>query len=969
VLEKLREELKESLNEILNAIRTQEIEENLLSREDIINKMSELEQIHTSISNLAKKLLEQERNLRKLPFTSPLNYCFDKIEKCLNEAENSYQNYSTFYGDYQKEENIVSLLTHQDVKDDFLKQLNEINNICNKISKECIEAHSCIQEESRKISKFSGRSSEELSGFIDNFGNNLLPKIVTLSTNVFKFSLQVSNSPLWHGRIENLDLLKALEFKTEIWAQDFITLITGIRNIQGELYTSEVEFEFEPSSDLEEQIQIITLDELFTRYPPFEPIHTKIKGIVGSYLWFVKGKNVQTQPLLNLQELIELDDKNETLKRVSPANLLSPKFKTPVVKMKIFVGKGKKEIPVYIKYGSKKLLSLLMEERYFSRYDHLSEQEINSIIEKLQKQYEEEVKRRKHTKKAYSVNNLGYVWYCIKGRGLSTDPYDFTCPFENDCSVAKALGDKCKYWSGSRRLFPKVYVVPERDMKLSHPQQFTGHSFIKPFFAKNTFVKETYKKAQWYMPSIIQEGQIVEVEFEHPINKNLPRTNIIGFEIPLPLVKGLIEALIDEDATQKPEIPIIQPEEKEDSPKRQITLDKVLLSKFYIYKRTKQGQDTFSFLEQKSTKIISDFKKFVNNVDKDELIDFLVNSLGHTLAHLFLIFISAELEIGQENLLYLYKQDNQRNVLIVAIAENSTWGSLDIITHAINKFQSLDNMIEKFLDTTLSFLENHEKDLENFAQAQAFKGDSKLIAIAEKIKQRYENFLKNELVFDISTFLNQLILSGEDEKIKKELEGTINDIKELHQRLLDAILVSGINTCIDGCTACVMLEKGCTTPLIQNIVLSRNLVTWFLNVIRGETQISVKGKIILPRIFSIAEKSLFAVSPYLDEDGAQLLAETAKRGVKVILLTNKQFAMKYAEILPKDKVDIYTFKKPVHYKYYIIDDKAKVITSQNLSSLGSINTFKFENLTQINIEDIKRQELREELVEPFRVTG
>ena len=968
MLEKLRKELKESLNEILNATRTPEIKEKLLSREDIINKMSELEQIHTSISNLAKKLLEQERNLRKLPFTSPLNHCFDEIERCLTEAENSYQKYSAFYREYQKEENIVNILTNQKVKDDLLSRLNEISDICDENLLECKKAHSCIRKEGRKISLFSGRSGEELLRFIKNLGD-LSQQFSTLLNNIDEFSYQVSSSPLWLGRIENLDLLKALEFKTEIWAQDFITLITGIRNIQGEPYTSEVEFEFEPSSELEEQKQNITLDELFTRHPPFEPIHTKIKGIVGSYLWFVEGKNVIMQPSLNLQEMVELDDKNETLKRVTPANLLSPQLKTPEVRMTIFVGKGGKTIPVYLKYGSRTLFSNLTKAGYFARYDHLSEQEINSLIEKLQKQYEEDVKRKKHTKKAYSVNNLGYVWYCIKGRGLSTDPYDFICPFRNVCSVAKAQGDKCNNWSGSRRLFPKVYVVPERDMKLSHPQQFTGRSFIKPFFARNTFVKETYKKAQWYMPSTIQEGQIVEVEFKHIINKNLPRTNIIGFEIPLPLVKGLIEALIDEDATQKPEIPVIQTEEKESSPKRQITLDKVLFSKFYIYKRTKQGKDTFSFLEQKSTKIISDFRKFVKNIDKDELIDFLVNSLGHTLAHLFLIFISAELEIGQENLLYLYKQDKQKNVLIVAIAENSSWGSLDIITHVINKFQSLDNMIEKFLDTTLIFLEKHEEDLENFAQAQAFKGDSRLIAIAEKIKQRYENFLENELVFDISTFLNQLILSGEDEKITKELEGTINDIRELHQRLLDAILVSGINTCIDGCTACVMLEKGCTTPLIQNIVLSKNLVTWFLNVIRREKPISVKGKKFLPQIFSIAEKSLFAVSPYLDGDGAQLLAETAKRGVKVILLTNKQFAMKYAEILPKDKVDIYTFKKPVHYKYYIIDDKAKVITSQNLSSLGSINTFKFENLTQRNIEDIKRQELREELVEPFRVAS
>jgi hypothetical protein len=114
------------------------------------------------------------------------------------------------------------------------------------------------------------------------------------------------------------------------------------------------------------------------------------------------------------------------------------------------------------------------------------------------------------------------------------------------------------------------------------------------------------------MPSVISEGPIVEVEFEEPIRKNLPRTNVIGFELPLSIVRAIITSLLDNTIPDKPEVTIIHPDKK-------ITLDELLISKFYIYKETKEGLDSFGFLQQSSEEILQKFKKFTEKLNRDEL--------------------------------------------------------------------------------------------------------------------------------------------------------------------------------------------------------------------------------------------------------------------------------------------------------------------------------------------------------------
>jgi hypothetical protein len=223
--------------------------------------------------------------------------------------------------------------------------------------------------------------------------------------------------------------------------------------------------------------------------------------------------------------------------------------------------------------------------------------------------------------------------------------------------------------------------------------------------------------------------------------------------------------------------------------------------------------------------------------------------------------------------------------------------------------------------------------------------------MVDKIREKYENFVNQGLVMDITTFVNHLVLSGEDKKIAKEL-----DIEDVRDVLLDAITSSGINTCLDGCTACIMLERRCEKPLIQNLNLSLNLLLHFLKILLGE-EIKGRGDRLGLAILNQAKERLFAFSPYIDDDGAKFLAELARKGVKIVLMTYEKFASKYKNILNYPNIDIYTLKNPKHYKFYIIDRRVLVKTSQNLSNLSSINDFEIRNIRPEDADKLERKEL------------
>jgi hypothetical protein len=698
------------------------------------------------------------------------------------------------------------------------------------------------------------------------------------------------------------------------------------------------------------------VDQLLARYPPFEPIQIESDGIIGRFIWFLESTNMVFIPPKNIQskvnEYVKIDETSGKLISVKPLDVLKDVQGGEIL---IILRAGSRK--VFIKYGSRDLYNYVQKYGASMKYS----------IENIQNKYEIRVQKEKRTEKAYSVSNLGYTWYCILGLGMSTDPFDFDCPFVGMCPVGRKSQDKCNKWSWSRRLFPKVYVVPERELALASAADLKYGQpllFITPFAVSGVRMHELYRRAQWYMPSVAPEGPVVEIHFKKSLKKDLPKTNAIGFEIPLSLVKGIIESLLDEKIRDKQSVIVMHNNYKSSY----VGLDKLLLSKFFVYKMTKEGHDTFYFLQMKDDKIMENFEIFKEKLQKgynrDEIVNFAIEIFGHTISHLFHSFISNSLEIEPENLLYVYSIDKKRDALLVSVAENSAWGSLDIAKHAQMKFGSIDRMLGEFVNSITISLEKHEKDIQSYmVKMNNIVTDPTVTKIANELKDRYMSLVSKGLILDTATFLNHIVISGQDIDIAKKLQ--FDNEREVRERLTDAILASGISTCVDGCSACVMLDHGCTAPLLQNILLSRNLAVWILKVLTGKVSIKGRGNVLGSAIFYQAKESFFAFSPYLDEEGVKVLTDLAQKDVKIILVTHKKFAEEFGEQLKKQGIEVYFTKAPRHDKFYVIDGRVRVGTTQNLSKLSSINEFSLKQLSPFEAESSIRQELEGGAVERY----
>ena len=877
-----------------------------------------LEMLRSSLEKIVEEIEQVKRSGIVIVGKEEIEYKLDRMKSSLNQAKKLIYE----LGDTELEEAYRKIEEKTKGVDDrsLVENISEIKALLWSFD-------GLITTKGKEIGKrsgiFRGREENHIARISQKFWS--LKRIISEMgeecsrlENFLPYSIESS---------EIIDLLRSLELGGEIWTSDLIARISGLRNVAGELYTEEVKLRGEAFQLLDEESKPLEL--LLLHYPPFEPIHRNVGGIIGRYIWLLELKNGEIKPQEVANETAKLDENNR-LTLVEPKDLRDLKE----VIMKIEFKKKEFRSFVFVKYGSKKL------------FDELK----GRTIEEVQKRYDEYVRRKRGRMdvSTYSATNLSYVWFCLLGRGMSTDPYDLDCPFIENCTIGKSRG-RCDKWSWRRRLFPKVYVSSEIKISpssMKNLEEDLNFLFIKPVAARGVQIWKQYKSAQWYMPTVISEGPVVKAEFSRPIVENLKRTNFVGFKIPLSIVESIVDTILEEDNSHKPEITVLYPD-------RKVTLDKVLISKFYIYSRTRGGFDTFSFLSKASRQISKDFENFKKNLSNKELKDYLIKRIGHTLAHLFLIFISNSLEIEMDDLIYVFSESEDE--LLVAVAENSMLGSIDIFGHLKHKFGSLNNMIYEFLTKTVKLLDEHVQELRNFSKNQVLQGRSELNLVAEKVKMRYEDFVAKGLIMDATNFINHLVLSEEDKKIAEELKIDIGKVRDL---LLDAINVSGINTCLDGCVACIMLDRRCTEPLLQNLNLSLNLSLYFLRILLGE-EIKGRGNKIGIAILNQAKESLFAFSPYIDDEGANFLSELAQRGVKITLVTYDKFASKYKNILNNPNVSICALKKPKHYKFYIIDRRILVNTSQNLSNLSSINNFRIQCIKPEDAESYERAEIED----------
>jgi len=924
-LKNLKEELKNRLNEILKVSYKRE---ETIHVEDIRYTLYEIENLVNKILSIIDELKRFPENVQQLVGPKFI----DEISKTCEEIDIAIKDYINKVDD---------IFESEKVRREFIKYLEKIRKFSEDKEQECCNLRKLLRE---KTKIFAGRKGENLRK-LEKRVKDLRMNFEELEEKSYNLIIDLERKKVLMVSPEILDLVRSSELGGEVWAHEIVEKVSGLRSVAGEPYTEEVSIAT-PYLHEEEPTRL-TIDQLLARYPPFEPIQIEADGIIGRFIWFLESTNIVFIHPKDIQrrvnESVKIDEYSGKLISIKPLDVLKDVQNGEII-IRIQAGSRK----VFIKHGSREL------SNYVQKYGA----SIRQLIENIQDRYKRLVQKVKGTERAYSVSNLGYSWYCILGLSMSTDPYDLDCPFMSECPVGRKSQDRCNKWSWSRRLFPKVYVVPERELALTSADLKYGRPllFITPFAVSGVRMHELYRRAQWYMPSVTPEGPVVEVHFKKNLKKDLPKTNAICFEIPLSLIKAIIESILDEKIPGKPEVTVMC--------NNNVSLDKLLLSKFFVYIMTRKGLDTFSFFQMKDDKIIKNFEqKLQKSYNQDEVVNFAIEIFGHTLAHLFHSFISNSLEIEPENLLYVYNIDKKRNALLVSVAENSAWGSLNIAKHAEMKFGSIDWMLEEFVNSITKSLEKHEKDIQSYVMKMKIITDPTVTKIADELKNRYLSLVSNGIVLDTAIFLNHIVISGQDIDIAKELQ--LNNVRELRERLTDAVVASGISVCIDGCPACVMLDHGCTAPLIQNIVLSRNLAAWILKVLTGREPIKGRGNVLGSAIFYQAKESFFAFSPYLDEEGVKILTDLAQKGVKVTLVTRKRFAEKFGEQLKKHGIEVYVMKAPRHDKFYIIDGRIRVRTTQNLSNLSSINEFLLEQLEPGEAESIVRRELEGGAVERY----
>ncbi|MEM4488832.1 MAG: phospholipase D-like domain-containing protein [Desulfurococcaceae archaeon] len=910
-----------------------------------------LDYIHSELNDKLLKLVDNLKELEKIPesakvksISSDLMEYFNRFnEKIRNILNIFYLNSDPFSVVKSQSNNLIGLIDESlsILIDDCENTMNKLKSLLNRIKSyskfdevsnalrsledvniECQRISNCLdvlRDESKKLLQSKVLSSHERAIYIAKFLKELV----------------------WSG----------------IWVHELISQLTGLRSISGELQTQEVSFRITGKPvEVDEDRNRLPLDVLFMRYPPFEPIHDEVNGIIGSNVWFIASKNVRFTgaPFTDRNKVVIRGNAEEQvhsvrLIEVETINLMHNDQLNEIY-LEIILEDDKTNVAarprgvrnLWIKYGSKKLFNRLRSWQAKRKAD------ITQIVQEIQKEYAEQMSKLK--RRAYRVNDLGYVWYCYRGYAMSTDPYDFRCPFMRDCYVGSFLqkrgSGQCPNWSRSRRLFPKVYVESKREVLGRGLKHEKANGMFTPVVGNGIRIIEYIVGAQWFMPTVVSLGNLVRVKFEKPIVKELYSTNAIGFSLPLSLVKAILSELIDESVTPKPRVKLVVGEKE-----RSITLDKLLLSKFMYYYLTGKGHYQLRILQLKKKKLAKKISEFYQKIKQDEsliekFINYLLEVLGHTLAHLFYSYISNSLEIEPANLSYLSFIDGENDELVIIVFENSPYGVIDLPDHALSYFGSYQQMIESFMSFMERSLNQHEQEVIEYKKrtlteiSKRLDGSTKLLRmVAEELQEKWYNYLVDQnIVMDVPTFTYYLVLSNALKDVLTSLSIT-NDTKL--QRHLDTIVrdYMSIIHCIDGCTMCVVLDEGCISPLTQNLETSRNLVMWVLKALSGQETIYGRGWKLIDPLFRIARREIVVLSPYVDDEGIKALKKVVERGIQVTLLTREENIKRYENLLRQAGVNLYPIRER-HDKLIIIDDEIVVETSQNLSGLHSINNFK-----------------------------
>jgi len=351
------------------------------------------------------------------------------------------------------------------------------------------------------------------------------------------------------------------------------------------------------------------------------------------------------------------------------------------------------------------------------------------------------------------------------------------------------------------------------------------------------------------------------------------------------------------------------------------------------------------------------YQEYVNGAKEldDEILQFMRRALLHTLLHKLAQYIVSNL-VGVDLSLILFDYDYKGARLI--LAENARNNGLGIIDTVLGKIEKvgLAGFLLDFLKWLNEDLMSHDltfDDMRRKRQEEAQKvidsllvktdvGEDlkkKIAALDEKVRKFRETIDDADVLIDVTLArLTLLVTRIIEEREILNVEDFFDDILEKYDFPL----------CLDGCNACVRLERYCNEGFLQILTTSKLILKLFveelLNLLRKGISLSLRnmGQVIIP-VLSRATKTLDICCPYISPKYAKQLIKKASEGVKVRVLTSLperemgalEYHIKSVNMLKEassENLNVRVSDKILaHAKIYIVDGRVSITGSMNLT--------------------------------------
>ncbi|MEM4141035.1 MAG: DEAD/DEAH box helicase [Nitrososphaeria archaeon] len=865
--------METKLNEIVKLLK----EPNLLDRLNAIKSYREkrwlLSEFENDIIKLKEQLSEMKEKIEQLSENEKLFFS-EKISDIEEKIEGWNQ----------------SLGLSETVKIVY-KIIKDIDDIKNRIQSKLHPMHNFRRLLNDFSRKFDERYREELENFTE------IEEMHDIDREDFSVYYRAEEV---HKRLqENLISLIESVIGFKFMGNEFIDhpVIVG-----GELQS--------PTEKKEEFI-----NNVISRTPPFELVtipfenieQAKITKTVGArHFWLIKPtRNFDAEPRKYYYDIKENYLGKGKVDRIK--DLIIPQeinfidlltLEEPLlIHMETKDGKS-----LYIKYGSKKILETKIDGKYpiynNVKKMYLPDEHFNIIRERTLRSLLNihDSLQRKGNK--WGIN-FRYPSLCSLGYCISVDPFDDECPIKEKCSLC----DGKKFWSAARykrKIFPKFHLslnvrnLPHIEKPLFYSLQTITYDELKED------VEFVYDSVNVYLPRLFTDYLLREIEIA-PLGY-LARTSLISLSFNNSLLQLYINKIL-EDAE----------------------LLELLKFKYFLLQRFKKLASALDAAME-----YEKYNALTIDVNNNEFYKFVEESLIHTLAHTFFLFLITEkVQIDPEKITYFIKD---YNIFILENSKNNGMGFVETIKNEINA-KSHESIFEEFKNWTIKFLMNHNEHMDKYQDTllkearnsfEILKTNKKIIELRESIIKLNENINKHIKLDHVDIITYRHILSQK-----------LSDWEEYEDYLSEYILPlvhleEVPKLCVDGCDECLIFYRGCTKPFEQHYLISKQIALKFFTLL-GKGHLSRIGKGLGKIIVDLMENSnkIIIKTPFIDEYGYNLLIKLKNEGKNIKVITRRDNP--YVHKLLESGINLQTTDH-FHTKLYYLENKTDKICIH-----GSIN--------------------------------